>query len=130
METKALAGKTIGTVGVLDLRTATEASVGGIRRIGNVRMVLVAPETTHLLPRINAGNIGGTVEAPAEARLLSGQVVINREYSRHQPEPLHLIVTGQIVVEPQVQAADIEKGLGSLHASGHIFCPEQLSGAL
>ncbi|MBI2504561.1 MAG: hypothetical protein HYW07_15180 [Candidatus Latescibacteria bacterium] len=130
MEAKPQEGKVIGNVGVLDLRTATEASVGEIRRIGNVGTVLTSPETTHLLPRINAGNIGSTIEAPAEARLLSGQVIINRDYFKNQPEPLHLLVAGQVVIEPEVQAEDIEKGLGALHVMGQIFCPEQLSGTI
>lgn len=130
MEATPQEGKTIGNVGVLDLRTATEATVAGIRRIGNVGTVLISPETTHLLPRLNAGNIGATIEAPAEARLLSGQVVINREYFKDQPAPLHLLVAGQVVIEPEVQAADVEKGLGTLHVMGQIFCPEQLSGVI
>lgn len=125
-----LEGKVIGNVGVLDLRTATEATIAGIRRIGNVGMVLCSPETAHLVARINAGNIGGTIEAPADARLLSGQVIINRDYFKNQPEPLHLLVAGQVVIEPDVQAADIEKGLGTLHVMGQIFCPEQLSGVV
>lgn len=123
-------GKSIGNVGVLDLRTATEATVAGIRRIGNVGMVLCSPETAHLVARIAMGNLGGTIEAPVDARLLSGQVIINREFFRDQPAPLHLIVTGQVIIEPEVQAADLEKGLGSLHLSGQIFCPEHLAGAL
>jgi hypothetical protein len=130
MEAKPQTGKTLGNVGVLDLRTATEASVAGIRRIGNVGMVLCSPETAHLVARITMGNLGGTIEAPVDARLLSGQVTINRDFFRDQPESLHLIVTGQLIIEPEVQAADLEKGLGSLHLSGQIFCPEHLSGAL
>jgi hypothetical protein len=130
MEAKPQEGKSIGNVGVLDLRTATEASVGEIKSIGNVGMVLVSPETAHLVPRLNAGNIGSTIEAPADARLLSGQVIINPEYFKDQPTPLHLIVSGQLVIEPEVQAADIEKGLGALHMSGQVLCPEHLSGAI
>ncbi|MCC7262257.1 MAG: hypothetical protein IT369_07025 [Candidatus Latescibacteria bacterium] len=130
MEAKPQEGKSIGNVGVLDLRTATEASVAGIRRIGNVGLVLCSPETAHLVARITMGNLGGTIEAPVDARLLSGQVTINRDFFRDQPESLHLIVTGQLIIEPEVQAADLEKGLGSLHLSGQIFCPEHLSGAL
>ncbi|MSR84514.1 MAG: hypothetical protein EXS58_16615 [Candidatus Latescibacteria bacterium] len=130
METKPQEGKSIGNVGVLDLRTATEVTVAGIRRIGNVGMVLVSPETAHLVARITMGNLGGTIEAPIEARLFSGQVIINRDFFRDQLEPLHLIVTGQLIIEPEVQAADLEKGLGSLHLSGQIYRPEHLSGAL
>jgi hypothetical protein len=130
VETKPQEGKVIGNVGVLDLRTATEASVGEIKRIGNVGTVLISPETKSLLTRINAGNVGSTIEAPAEARLLSGKVIINRNYFKDQPAPLHLIVSGQLVVEPEVQAEDIEKGLNSLHLSGQILCPEHLSGAI
>ncbi len=130
MEAKTQEGKSIGNVGVLDLRTATEDSVAEIKSIGNVGMVVTSPETAHLLPRLNAGNIGSTIEAPADARLLSGQVIINRNYFKDQPAPLHLVVTGQIVVEPEVQAADIEQGLGALYVSGQVFCPEHLSGAI
>lgn len=130
METKPQEGKVIGNVGILDLRTATEATVAEIKSIGNVGTVLCSPETTHLAARINAGNIGGTIEAPADARLLSGQVIINRDYFKNQSAPLHLLVAGQVIIEPDVQAEDIEKGLGALHVMGQIFCPEQLSGVV
>lgn len=130
METRPQEGKAIGNVGILDLRTATEAAVAGIRRIGNVGTVLVSPETAHLAARINMGNIGGTIEAPADARLLSGQVLINRDYFRGQPAPLHLLVAGQLIVEPEVQAEDIEKGLDALQVMGQVLCPEQLAGTI
>ena len=130
MEAKPQEGKSISNVGTLDLRTATEASVGEIKSIGNVGTVLISPETAYLLPRISMSNVGSTIEVPADARLLSGQVVINRDYFRDQPEPLHLVVAGQLIVELEVQLEDIEKGLATLHLSGQILCPEHLSGAI
>lgn len=123
-------GKVIGNVGFLDLRTATEESIAGIRRIGNVGTVLYSPETKPLVTRLSFGNVGSFIEAPADARLLTGQVVFNRDYFKDQPEPLHLLVAGQVIVEPDVLAEDIEKGLAALHVMGQIFCPEQLSGVV
>ncbi len=123
-------GKVIGNVGVLDLRTATEDTIAGIKRLSNVGTVLYSPETKFLLTRISMGNVGSTIEAPADARLLSGKVVFNRDYFKDQPEPLHLLVAGKVVIEPEVEAEDIEKGLGTLHVMGQILCPEHLSGAI
>jgi hypothetical protein len=120
-------GKVIGNVGTLDLRAATEEAVAAIRRIGNVGMVIHSPETAHLIPRLNMGNVGSTLEAPADAKMLSGQVSLS---FKDVSQPLYLIASGQIIIEPEVRVEDVERGLGMLVCSGQIFCPEHLMGAV
>lgn len=122
--------KIIGNVGTLDLRRATEASIAEIRRIGNVGVVLYSPETAALVTRLSMGNVGSLIEASADARVLTGQVVFNREYFKTQATPLDLIVSGQLVVHPDVPAEEIESGLGALSILGQLICPEHLLGTL
>ena len=123
-------GKVIGNVGILDIRKATEASVAEIQRVGNVGSLLYSPETAALIPKLNIGNLGGSVEVPLDARLLTGQVTVNRNYFKDQAEPLNLVVVGQMFVETDVEAEDIERGLGQLVVSGQILCPEHVTGAI
>lgn len=131
METQQKAqGKVIGSVGILDLRHATEASVAGIRRIGNVGTLLYSPETAGLVARLPVGNLGATIETPADARILSGQTVCNHDYFKDQPSPLSLVIMGQLILQPDVLAEDVSKGLRDLVVAGQIICPEHLTGAI
>jgi hypothetical protein len=120
----------LGNIGILDIRKATEESVANIKDIGNVGMLLYTPETAVLIQRLNMGNLGNSIEVPADARLLTGQVVFGQDYFKHQTTPLSLCVTGQIIVHPQIPAEDIETGLKELIIVGQMICPEHLSGAI
>jgi hypothetical protein len=128
MKETATQKKTIGNVNILDLRHATEASVAGIERIGNVNIVLYTRETAGLLAGLDMGNVNNSIEVPAEAQVVTGKVVINDKYFAHQETPLSLVVIGQVLVEPDVPAEDVEKGLGELHLTGQLVCPEHLAG--
>lgn len=123
-------GQRIGNVGTLDIRNATEETVANIDRVGNVGVILYSPETAFLLTRLNIGNMGLSVEAPADAKVLTGQTIFNRDYFKNQSEPLNLVIVGQLIVQPDVPEEDIEKGLGLLIVSGQILCPENLMGVV
>ena len=77
-------GKVIGNVNVLDIRHATEDSIAGIEKIGNVNIVVHTRETAPLVGRLRAGNLNATIEATAEARvqLFSGQTGAQPELLR------------------------------------------------
>jgi hypothetical protein len=125
-------GKTIGNVNVLDLRKATEGSVAEITRIGNVNLLLYSPDTAGLVPLLDMGNLNASVEVPPEAKVQTrtGQVVINRDFFRDQETPSFYLVTGQVMVEPDVLAEDIERGLGGLIVVGQVIAPEHLQGVI
>lgn len=123
-------GKFIGNIGVLDIRKATEESVSSIKGIGNVGMLLYTPETAALIQQLNMGNLGNSIEVPADAKLLRGQVVFGRDYFKNQTTPLSLCVTGKIIVHPEIPAEDIETGLENLIIVGKVVCPEHLLGAI
>jgi len=123
-------GKVIGNVGILDLRNATEVSVGDISRIGNVGAVLYSQETVGLMTRLNIGNVGSSMEVSPDAKIVTGQVVFHRDYFKGQVAPLDLVVAGPVVVNPDVPAEDIEKGLGELTVAGPLICPEHLLGTV
>lgn len=120
----------IGNVNTLDIRKATEASVANIERIGNVNILMHSRETAHLIPRLGVGNVNVVVEAPAHARSVTGQAVISRDFAAGQEKPAFLVVTGQVLVKPDVTAEDLEKGLDGLAVVGQILCPEPLLGIL
>jgi len=131
MEAKeAKQGKVIGNVGVMDLREATEAAVAEIRRIGNVGTVFITPETAHLLNRLHLGNVGATLEIPKDARIINGQHIFSRDSFKHQSEPLHMVINGQLIIMPDVSKEELEHGLGSLTINGQVLCPESLAGVI
>ena len=125
-------GKVISNVNILDLRKATEASVAEISRIENVNVLVYSRETAGLIARFNASNINTMVEVPSDAnvRTLMGQVVINRDYFKNREARPFLFAMGQVIVEPDVPAEDIEAGLGGLVVMGQLVCPEHLAGVV
>ncbi len=123
-------GTVIGNANVLDIRETTAETLAGIARIGNVNILIHSRETASLIPMLNTGNINVSVEAPREAQVVTGQVVINREYFVAQEHPPFLIVCGQVLVKPEVTAEDVKAGLAGLVVVGQILCPEPVLGAI
>ena len=122
--------KTIGNVGTLDIRTASEATIAEIEKVGNVGMVLYSPETAPLFTRLNIDNMGMSVEASVDAQVINGQLEIDSDYLKSLDEPVELLVLGQLIIKPDVQAEEIEKGLDKLVVCGLVLCPEDLLGAV
>ena len=122
--------KVFGNIGVLDIRKATAEFVASIKSIGNVGMLFYAPENTAPIHQLNIGNLGESIEVPADAKMLTGQVVFGSDYFKQQIIPLSLCVTGQVVVHPDIPAEEIETGLGSLVITGQLICPEHLLGTM
>jgi hypothetical protein len=123
-------GQVIGNVGILDIRTATAEAVAEIEQIGNVGVVIYTPETAHLIAQLNLGNMGVAVEMSGEVSLRMGQEEFGRDSFKNQAGPLHLAISGQAIIHPDVPAADIEQGLGSLFVMGQLLYPEHLGGTL
>lgn len=123
-------GRVIGNIGNLDLRNATEESVAQIRRIGNVGMVAYSPETAHLLPLLNIGNMGSAISIPTDAKFSTGEVKFDSSYPRESKEPLNLAIVGQLIVESSVTAEDIENKIDKLFVVGQVVCPQNLRGAI
>jgi hypothetical protein len=120
----------IGNVNTLDIRRATESSVANIERIGNVNILLHSRETAHLIPLLGMGNVNVVVEAPENAQSTTGQVVISRDFGAGREIPGFMVVTGQVLVKPDVTAEDLEKGIAGLVVVGQILCPEPLLGIM
>jgi hypothetical protein len=123
-------GTVIGNVNVLDLRKATAETLADIARIGNVNILLYSQATAPLIRKLNLGNINVSVEAPEDAQVVTGQVIISREYFQAREQPVFLVVTGQVLVKPDVAPEDVEKGLDGLVVVGQIVCPEPVLGTL
>jgi hypothetical protein len=123
-------GTVLGNVNVLDLRKATAESIADIAEIGNVNILLFSRTTAPLIPKLNMGNVNISVEAPEDAQVVTGQAIVSREYFQGQEQPVSLLVTGQVLVKPDVTREDVEKGLASLDVIGQILCPEPLLGVV
>lgn len=123
-------GKTIGNIAILDLRDATDSTVEGIERIGNVAMVIFSRETAHLVPRLNFGNVALTVELPREAQFSNGQTFIGRDHFKDVEQPMDLAANGQVFFEQDIPVEDIRNGLASLTVNGQLLYPENLAGVI
>jgi hypothetical protein len=123
-------GTVIGNVNVLDLRKVTAETLADIAKIGNVNILLYSRATAPLISKLNLGNINVSVEAPEDAQVVTGQVIISREYFQDREQPVFLVVTGQVLVKPEVTPEDVEKGLDGLAVVGQIVCPEPVLGML
>ena len=123
-------GTVISNANILDLRKATAETIAGISKIGNVNVLLYSPETAPFIAKLNVSNINVSVEAPQDAQAVTGQVVINREYLQGREHPAFLVVTGQVLVKPDVTPEDVEAGIAGLVVVGQIICPEPVLGAI
>ena len=123
-------GTVIGNINTLDLRKATAETLSSISRIGNVNVLLYSRETAALVSKINSGNINVSVEAPEDAQVVTGQAIINHEFMEGREKPVFLVVTGQVVVKPEVKPGDVERGISGLVVVGQIVCPEPVLGAI
>jgi len=131
METKIEdGGKVIGNVATLDLRTASEAAVANIKRVGNVATVLVSPETAGLVTKLNIGNVACVVEAPLDLKVHEGEVIVSWETFKGLKEPLNMMVIGRLIIHPDVPQAEAEAGFGELYVIGQVLCPDNLSGVV
>jgi hypothetical protein len=131
-ENKMSQGKMIGNVNILDLRKATEASVAEISRIGNVNVALYSKETAGLISRLNIGNINASVEVPSDvkAKTSIGRTVFNHAFVKESQDPVFEVAIGQVIVETDVTAEDIQNGFAGLVVIGQLVCPESLLGAI
>ncbi len=123
-------GTVIGNVNVLDLTRATEESVAAIKRIGNVNVLLYSRETAPLVQRLAVGNLNVSVEVQTAPKVTFGNWVIGKESIREGVEPSDHVVVGQVLVEPDVTAADLERVLRSLVVVGQVICPGPIMCAL
>jgi hypothetical protein len=122
--------KEIGNVGTLDIRNASPETIAEIDKVGNVGMIIYSPETAPLLARLNIGNMGMSVEAAADAQVITGELEIDSDYLKSQPKPPELLVLGRLIIKPEVTAEEIESGLEKLVVCGLVLCPEPLMGVV
>ncbi|MFC7321651.1 hypothetical protein [Halobacillus campisalis] len=123
-------GQRIGNVGLLNLMNATEESLQDIERINNIGMVLYPKEKAHLLPKLNAGNIGHCVELPEGYQVVNSDVHVDQAYLRSLTEGLRLFVNGNLIIEHDVQSEELKESLLELKVNGKIYSPGRLTGSL
>ena len=123
--------KMIGNVNILNMINATEASVAGVPFIGNLNFALVTAETAPLLQRISVGNLNATIEVPPGTKLVThnGQMSVNADFFKNVTQKIFFVVNGQMIIEPGVPLADVEKFVAGVGVNGQFYCPEDLIGA-
>ena len=119
-------GVAYGNIGVLDIRAADEAALRGIRRIGNLGVLVHGPHNAALVNTLSIGNIGCAVEAPAHYKLEMAPVRLDAKALRDRPEALGMIIMGPVTVDSDVSAEDIEHGIERLFVMGPVICPDNL----
>ena len=124
-------GKSIGDVNVLDLRNATEASIGEIGFLGNANVVVYTPETAPLLQKLTIKNANAMVEVDAGVKMegVTGQIRISGDFFEGYDAPVFLLVVGQAIVEPDVSIEKINELLHGIVVIGQLLCPTPLMGA-
>ncbi len=120
----------IRNVGVLDMRKASADWFSRPTVFENVGVVVYSPESRGLLARAAMGNVGVTLEAPADAQLVQGEMTISAASLADRSAPLDLAVLGQLIVDGDVAADALADGLGDLAVAGVVICPERLSGTV
>ena len=123
-------GIVYGNIGVLDIRAADEAALRGIRRIGNVGLLVHGPDNAALVNTLTVGNLGCTVEAPAHYKLEMAPVRFDAKVLRTRSEPIGIIIMGPVTVDSDVSAEDIERGVERLFIMGPVICPDNVVAAL
>jgi hypothetical protein len=122
--------QTIDNVVNLDIRHATEESVAGIERIGNVVNLIYSPGTAGLIGKLGIGNIVNRIEVPAGATIQHGELVLGHEALSQLKEPLSTVVFGRVQIESDVTPEDVARGIGHLSVFGQLLVPEDLAGAI
>ncbi len=124
--------KSIGNVNVLDLRQATEASVTGIERIGNVNLVIQTKATAPYFQQMAVGNVNAVVTVPddADVRQVMGLTELAAQFSEGISSPIYMLVMGKLLVHPDVPAEEIAKGIAGITVFGKLVCPEPLIGVI
>jgi len=115
-----------GNVGVLDIRDTSEKVFDDDFKIGNIGVVLYSKQTAPLLKHVHAGNIGTSIECNDDFQLIQGKSVLGSETLGDLKNPLRLIVMGKLVVQDDVNAESLEKGIAFLQVFGKLICPSDL----
>jgi len=126
-------GKTIGNVNILDLRNMSEEAVPGIKKIGNVNILLYSSQTAPYISKLNLGNINVSIEAPqdVETRTIMGHLKLGPDSLPDHDQAAFYVVMGHVIVESpsEDEAAETSlQGLAGLVVMGHVFCPKSLRG--
>jgi len=124
--------KSIGNVNVLDLRQATDASVAGVKRIGNVNLVIQTKKTAPHFQKLDVGNVNVVVTVPDDANVqqVMGLAELTGKSLEGVSSPIYLVVMGKLLVHPDVTPEAISKAIAGMAVFGKLVCPEPLMGAI
>ena len=118
--------KNIGNIGVLDIRNATDKSIEAISSIKNAGVVLYSKETAHLLPMLNLGNLGSSIEVEGEDfKMITGKLFLEKS-SLASFAKSNLIITGKIVLSNTLTVDDVKEMVGKLIITGKMVCPKNI----
>ncbi len=122
----------IGNVNLLVLHNPTESSVAAFQNIGNVNVLVYNREKADLMQRLHIGNVNLVVEVEPQTRVeqVMGQMTLSRDQFKGTGAPLCLVVMGQVIVDRDVPAEDIDQRLQKLVVMGQLIYPEPLTGVI
>lgn len=123
-------GQRIGNVGLLNLLNATAESIQAYEEIGNVGAVLYRSGQAHLLSLLNIGNLGRTIEVPQDYGYYNGHLVIDAAYLAALGKEVKLVVNGEVILAPDVEAGKLAEGLLKLSINGDVYVPPGMAGVV
>ncbi len=125
-------GKSIGNVNILDLRSATEASIAEIHEIGNVNVAITTKNTAYLFQRLKIGNVNTIVEIPDKVNFYQsfGRIVMGKEFFDQLEVPTYVLGFGQTIILPDVTTEEITDKLAGLSVFGQLIASAPIKGLL
>jgi hypothetical protein len=121
---------TVRNVALVDLRNASEQTLERILRIENAAAVLYSRQNATHVSRVTMLNVAAVMEVSAAARLITGQETLEKNFHAGLDEPLSLVVVGQLILAPDIEAEDLRLGIDKLTIAGQLLYPEHVGGVI
>ena len=115
-----------GNVGVLDIRDTSEDVFADQLSFGNIGVILFSKRTAPFLRHIRSGNIGVSQECTDDFQVIQGKSTLTSDAMKDLKSPLNLLVMGKLVIQDEVSAEALAKGVGMVQVIGKILCPSDL----
>lgn len=120
----------ISNICILDVRNATEETLGDITEIENVASMIYSDESAKLLKNIKKSNIADLVKInddDIEFIVRNGKFTLDKELLEDTEKKLYLLINGICNIS-EVPKQLLKDKVFRLSVNGNVVCPEQLKG--
>ncbi|MBM7578201.1 hypothetical protein [Jeotgalibacillus terrae] len=120
----------IGNIGVLNLTKVDEKTISGIESIENVGCIIYSRETAHLQAALKVQNVGASIEINGDYQTMTGETVLSRGYFQSLTSPVQMLAVGSVVLDEDIEEADLEGKVDGLFVVGVLYTPAHLQGII